>query len=152
MPTLAAAAGAALPEKPLDGVDLLPYLRGEQAGPPHETLFWRAGPNRAVRRGDWKLWQVNRASDERLAQITRTGDLLRDFEAPRDSPLGQVQRLHDLGSDLGELRTVADQEAEILEELQRALDAWESELAEPRWWSNRGTAAVVDGEGLQLIF
>ena len=152
LPTLAAAAGAPLPEKPLDGVDLLPYLRGERTGVPHETLFWRAGPNRAVRRGDWKLWQVNRASEERLAQITRTGDLLRDFEAPRDSPLGRVLRLHDLGDDLGELHTVADQEAEVLEELQRALDAWESELAEPRWWSNRGTAAVVDGDGIQLIF
>ena len=152
LPTFAAAAGAPLPEKPLDGVDLLPYVRGEQAGPPHEVLFWRAGPNRAVRRGDWKLWEVNRATEERLSQITRTGDLLRDFEAPRDSPLGQVPRLHDLGVDLGELHTAAGEETEILEELQRALDAWESELAEPMWWSNRGTAAIVDGEGLQLIF
>ena len=152
LPTFAAAAGAPQPEKPLDGVDLLPYVRGEQAGPPHEALFWRAGPNRAVRRGHWKLWEVNRATEERLAQITRTGDLLRDFDAPRDSPLGQVLRLHDLGVDLGELDTVAGEETGILEELQRALDAWESELAEPMWWSNRGTAAVVDGEGLQLIF
>ena len=152
LPTFAAAAGASLPEKPLDGVDLLPYVRGEQTGPPHEMLFWRAGPNRAVRRGDWKLWEVNRATEERLSQITRTGDLLQDFDAPRDSPLGQVLRLHDLGVDLGELHTLAGEETETLEELQRALDAWESELAEPRWWSNRGTAAVVDGEGLQLIF
>ena len=152
LPTLASVAGAPLPEKPLDGVDFLPYVRGERTGPPHEALFWRAGPNRAVRRGDWKLWQVNRATEERLAQITRTGDLLRDFEAPRDSPLGQVLRLHDLATDLGELHTVAGEESDILKELQRALDAWESELVEPRWWSNRGTAAVVDGEGFQLIF
>jgi len=152
LPTLAAAAGAPLPAAPLDGVNLLPWVRGEEAGTPHGTLFWRAGPNLAVRRGDWKLWQVNRASEERLAEITRTGGLLRNFVAPRDSPLGQVLRLHNLQVDLGESSSVADEETEVLGELQRELDAWESELAEPMWWSNRGTAAVVDGEVIQLIF
>jgi len=68
--TAVAAAGIA-PPQPLDGVDLIPYLRGDCEGVPHERLFWvynvhadwrrtdqdtnlarRLG---AVREGDWKL-------------------------------------------------------------------------------------------------
>jgi arylsulfatase A-like enzyme len=41
-PTALAAAGAAIgADAKLDGVDLLPYLTGKKAGPPHETLYWR---------------------------------------------------------------------------------------------------------------
>jgi len=42
----------------LDGVDLLPYLDGRKAGPPHEVLYWgfkERYERWAVRRGDWKL-------------------------------------------------------------------------------------------------
>ncbi|MGD9817056.1 MAG: sulfatase-like hydrolase/transferase [Hyphomonadaceae bacterium] len=52
--TAAAAAGAAAPDN-LDGVNLLPYLRGEARTPPHQRLFWRSGDYRVVRDGDWKL-------------------------------------------------------------------------------------------------
>lgn len=152
LPTFAAAGGAPLPEKPLDGVDLLPYLRGEVDGVPHETLFWRAGPNRAVRRGDWKLWQVNRASEEQVASLPLLGALFPAWEAPHGSPLGQLNRLHDLENDLGERIPLAGDEQAVLDELRRALDAWEGELVEPRWWSNRGTAGMVDDEAIELIF
>jgi len=54
--TAAAAAGAELPsDRTIDGVDLLPYLRGEISGPPHRVLFWRNGAARSVRRGSHKL-------------------------------------------------------------------------------------------------
>lgn len=52
--TAAAAAGAAAPDN-LDGVNLLPYLRGEARTPPHQRLFWRSGDYRVVRDGAWKL-------------------------------------------------------------------------------------------------
>jgi arylsulfatase A-like enzyme len=54
--TILAAVGAA-PPRPLDGIDLLPVLRGEKP-PVERTLCWRvdrAGRNqKAVRQGDWK--------------------------------------------------------------------------------------------------
>jgi arylsulfatase A-like enzyme len=69
--TAAAAAGA--PEQPqVDGVNLLPYLRGEARGAPNQRVFWRSGPYRAVLDGDWKLqvsetpnraWLFNLARD-----------------------------------------------------------------------------------------
>lgn len=59
--TAAAAAGA--PQQPqADGVNLLPYLRGEVQGAPNQRIFWRSGPYRAVRDGDWKL-QVSETPD-----------------------------------------------------------------------------------------
>ena len=56
--TIVAEAGLAPPtDKPLDGVNLVPHLRGEAGGVPHRTLYWRwerAG-RYAVREGDTKL-------------------------------------------------------------------------------------------------
>jgi arylsulfatase A-like enzyme len=57
-PTFLAAAGAAPPSWPMDGVNLLPHLRGETLTPPHKRLFWSMGDiglNWAVREGPWKL-------------------------------------------------------------------------------------------------
>jgi arylsulfatase A-like enzyme len=60
MPTLAAAAGAALPRGiEIDGVDLLPAATGTgTVARPGDALYWQSGYYRVVRQGDWKL-QVN---------------------------------------------------------------------------------------------
>ncbi|WP_211093380.1 sulfatase family protein [Flammeovirga agarivorans] len=44
-------------ERPLDGVDLVPYLKGEVDGIPHNYLFWRKWEQNcmAVRHGNYKL-------------------------------------------------------------------------------------------------
>lgn len=60
LPTALAAAGAAAdPDWKLDGVNLLPYLSGDKADRPHETLYWRFGQQWAIRHGDWKLVVAN---------------------------------------------------------------------------------------------
>ncbi|GAM99031.1 N-acetylgalactosamine 6-sulfatase [alpha proteobacterium U9-1i] len=59
--TAAAAAGAPL-TRPVDGVNLLPFMTGEARTPPHDVLFWRSGPYRVVRAGNWKL-QVSQTPD-----------------------------------------------------------------------------------------
>jgi len=65
--TVAAAAGVAPPsDRPIDGVDLMPFVAGARPGRPHETLFWRSGDYRAIRSGDWKLQVVGRPAHERL--------------------------------------------------------------------------------------
>jgi arylsulfatase A-like enzyme len=54
--TVAAVAGAALPtDRKIDGVNLIPFATGENAGRPHQTLFWRSGPYATLLDGDWKL-------------------------------------------------------------------------------------------------
>ena len=53
-PTFLAAAGKPVENSGVetDGVNLLPYLRDGKAGYPHELLYWRQGPVRAVREKD----------------------------------------------------------------------------------------------------
>lgn len=45
------------PRNPLDGVNLFPYLTGEQSGSPHEILYWQFYDRQevAIRHGDKKL-------------------------------------------------------------------------------------------------
>ena len=62
--TVLGAAKAAVTDeaRPVEGVDLDPYLRGEEEGAPHEALYWRASRDdriAVVRSGDWKLIHVN---------------------------------------------------------------------------------------------
>jgi arylsulfatase A-like enzyme len=55
LPTALAAAGAEVkPEWQLDGVNLLPLLEGRAKTLPRDALYWRYGPQSAVRQGDWK--------------------------------------------------------------------------------------------------
>jgi hypothetical protein len=56
LPTIAALSGAPLPEKEIDGVNILPLLKAEDgANPRHEFIYYYEGGLNAVRRGDWKL-------------------------------------------------------------------------------------------------
>lgn len=56
---LAAASVDPLLDYPLDGVNLLPFLKGEKSTDPHEALFWRWRSEKAIRVGDWKLVTSN---------------------------------------------------------------------------------------------
>ena len=58
MATITALAGAEIaPERPLDGVNLLPFVTNENKEAPHDYLFWRKFDRNgvAVRSGDFKL-------------------------------------------------------------------------------------------------
>lgn len=106
--TAAAAAGVPLPvDRTIDGVDLVPFLRGEREGVPHERLFWRSGHYRVVRSGDWKL-QVS------------------------ERPPGTTW-LFDLARDPGERTNLAEREPARVAELRRMLDAHDAEQAPSLW-------------------
>src|SRR5690606_34692417 len=53
----ASAVARVTPDNPIDGVNLLPYLKGEQKGLPHDYLFWRNFDKSrfAVRTADRKM-------------------------------------------------------------------------------------------------
>ena len=56
LPTFVAAAeGDAAALTDLDGVDLLPYVKGYNVERPHQILFWKKDCRAAMREGDWKL-------------------------------------------------------------------------------------------------
>ena len=113
-PTAAAAGGAALPkDRPIDGVNLLPFLTGRNEAPPHDTLFWRYGENRALRRGQWKLIQIG----------------------------GGPVQLYDLSSDVSESKDLSAENSALVNELLRSFQNWESQLAKPLW-GGRGAQAT----------
>jgi arylsulfatase A-like enzyme len=105
LPTALAAAGVAAPQdKPCDGINLLPILRGATP-PPARNLFWCSGSEEgwwAVRSGDWKL-VVQR---------------------------GKVE-LFDLGKDISEQTDLAKARPDKLAELTRLHDDWLAQMARP---------------------
>jgi arylsulfatase A-like enzyme len=112
LPTVVAAAGGMNdPAWQLDGVNLLPYLKGETPGVPHENLFWRFGPQRAVRHGDWKLL------------------------VPPDAD-GKPE-LYNLANDIGEKNDLFASEPDIAQDLQQRYDDWNKENIAPRWENKR---------------
>ncbi|WP_299193606.1 sulfatase-like hydrolase/transferase [uncultured Erythrobacter sp.] len=62
--TIASITKAGLPERAIDGVDLLPIASG--TGPllrEDEAIYWQSGPYWAVRAGDWKF-QIDQKQDK----------------------------------------------------------------------------------------
>ena len=113
-----------MPEWKLDGVNLLPYLTGEQSGPPHEALYWRFGPQVAIRKGDWKL--VKGAGSAGLQGIER-----------RAKANMEGAELYDLSQDIGEKTNLAEQEPAKVKELAADWDRWNSENVDAKWVPSR---------------
>ena len=101
-PTLAAAAGAEVKHE-IDGVDLMPALKGEKLD--RKSLFWhyphysnQGGiPGGAIREGEFKL--VERYEDGRV-------------------------HLYNLASDIGEQKDIAAEKPELVSEMRGRLHEW----------------------------
>jgi arylsulfatase A-like enzyme len=122
LPTAVAAAGGEVkPDWHLDGVNLLPYLTKKNEGAPHSVLFWRLGPQWAVRMGNWKLVRPKDPT------VKPTG--------PGPSSYGVMPKplLIDLATDTGEQHDLSAEHPDKVKELQTAWDEWNSQLAEPGW-------------------
>jgi len=91
----------------LDGVDLMPYLTGKKSGPPHENLYWRVGPQAALRQGDWKL-----------------------VRAGQKGQAGPWQ-LYELAKDPGESKDLVGEKPDIVEELVREWERLDAEMVAP---------------------
>ena len=105
--TAAAAAGVAVPtDRKMDGVNLVPYIRGEKSGAPHEKLFWSDGGYQSVLKDGWKL-QVSALQDKKW--------------------------LFDLAGDPTEQNNLVAQEPEKVAELLAELQAHKAEQMAPRW-------------------
>lgn len=110
LPTACSLAGAKTPAN-VDGVNLLPYLTGEKKTAPHEALFWRFGPQKAVRKGNWSLvdW--------------------RDFQTKTSSGW----QLYDLAKDIGQEKNLAAQHPDLVAELSGLWKTWDAKNVAPLW-------------------
>jgi arylsulfatase A-like enzyme len=105
---IAAAGLKPLMDRPMDGVDLLPYLTGQNSGVPHETLAWRqgGGDTWAFRKGDWKLLKM---------------------------PGKDSVELYNLQMDVSESNNLADREANRVKAMQTAYNDWSAAMQKPAW-------------------
>ena len=107
----------------LDGVSLLPYLKGKKKGDPHEFLFWRKMDTRAVRSGDYKL-------------IITSGV---------DSVLYNVK------NDTDEMHNLLHENPKLYQKMAKKLQKWEREdCVEPLWIEN-GWQDITNGYHHRLM-
>jgi uncharacterized sulfatase len=112
VPSLLSMAQVDVPEGiQLDGQNVAPVLLGQSTGSRSQPLFWRRPPDRKT---------VNEQLTERLPDLAmRDGDwkLLCEYD-------GTLPQLYDLSKDDGETTNLADQKADKVAAMTKALLQW----------------------------
>ncbi|MGB5420056.1 sulfatase-like hydrolase/transferase [Algibacter sp.] len=110
LPTFFAAAGGDTKElKDIDGVNLMPFIQGENKERPHQTLFWKKETRVAYRDGDLKLIRFP------------------------DRPA----MLFDISKDIAEEHNLANKYPDIVKKMYKEIFAWELTLERPLWLLKR---------------
>ena len=105
------------PKKPLDGVNIIPYLTGKKKGTPHEYLFWRKWEQKAMAaiNGDNKLLKANKKADTEF---------------------------YNLKNDVSEKENLKGSNSKKVKEIQKEWDKWNAQLKDrvfptlgnDKWW------------------
>jgi len=90
--------------KPLDGANLMPYLRDEVSGVPHDILFWRGFDHK---------WIAAREANNKVVR-------------QRDSKM-----LFDLENDISEANNLIKDNEKTHHGIERQMDTWNSEMIDP---------------------
>jgi uncharacterized sulfatase len=99
-------------DETLDGVNLVPFLKREKKGAPHEVLTWRWVAQAAIREGKWKLLVG-----------------------------GQREYLFDIVADPGEKKNLSSKNPEVTKRLRSKLESWSNEL-QPKGLEARSMATT----------
>lgn len=127
LPTLAAITGVPLPVNKIDGVNILPLLKGDFETNPRKTFYYyyRQNSLEAVRNGNWKL------------VFPHPGRTYEGFQPGNDGNPGQVDGnfpfelgLYDLRRDPGERYDVSESYPEIMEELKKIANVAREDLGD----------------------
>ncbi len=127
LPTLAAISGSPLPERKIDGVNILPLLKGDFEKNPRETFYYyyRQNSLEAVRNGNWKL------------VFSHPGRTYEGFQPGNDGKAGQVNgnflfegALYDLRRDPGERYDVSESFPEIVKTLEKIAEKARQDLGD----------------------
>ncbi|MCR9064038.1 MAG: hypothetical protein NXI00_08740 [Cytophagales bacterium] len=91
--------------KGLDGVNLIPYVTGQNKARPHEVLYWKKDARAVVREGDWKLIRY----PDRPAELFK------------------------IDEDISEQNDLSGQYPDRVKKMYKMIFAWELTLERPRW-------------------
>ena len=109
-------------DRPLDGVDLIPYLTGENNGDPHDYLFWRK-------------WEQNAMAVRHLNH-----KLVANKNQDQSKP-----ELYNLSTDTAETTNISSEEEKMNKQLQKEWDKWNKQLKDrvfptlggDKWWTEK---------------
>ncbi|MCK4922236.1 MAG: sulfatase-like hydrolase/transferase [Bacteroidales bacterium] len=97
-PTFVALAGGDIsPESKIDGVNIFPFINGENSERPHPEMKWRFTISASIREGDWKLVRL-----------------------PDRLPM-----LYNLSNDIAEQNNIADENRDMVERMLKKLGDWD---------------------------
>ncbi len=115
LPTLAAITGAPLPEKKIDGVNILPLMLGDKSASPRHEFYYYYEQNslEAVQRDYWKLVLPHKSRTYRSMKPGADG-----WPGPTGTETISEPELYDLRRDPGEWYNVASSNPEKVKELQ----------------------------------
>jgi arylsulfatase A len=135
LPTIAALAGAKLPDHKIDGKDIWPLLSGQTgAKSPHDAFFYyRAWALEAVRSGRWKL-HFPHGYGTLNGRPGGTGGIPAKYEQAK---IGLA--LFDLENDIGEQHNVADEHPDVVKHLEQLAEDMRRDLGD--------SARKMDGAG-----
>lgn len=151
LPTLAGRIGAALPERPIDGRDVWPWITGAPgASNPHDAyaVYYHVNDLQAVISGDGK-WKLLLPHSYR----TLNGKTVRNDGRPVNYAQARIQQpeLYDLHADIGEKQNVAGAHPEQVAKLAAAAGKFRSELGDALTKTppsaNRAPARLRETEG-----
>jgi len=139
LPTLAAITGAQLPSEKIDGVNILPLMKGEPGNNPRRVYFYYSGKNlNAVRKDNWKLVFP-------MTYNSNVGSVV-----GKDGWPGTMNRvdyaggLYDMRRDPGEQYDMKSVHPEIVKELEQLADSMRMKLGDARM-EIRGTENRMPG-------
>jgi arylsulfatase A-like enzyme len=146
LPTLCAVTAQALPDRPLDGVSLLPLFDGKMTERPRPICFWAYEANREMRAGGTPYLTAEQQEGTTPTAKLMAGKYTRDFRnlrhpvvkesdyAGRAAVLdnryklvqGKGLELYDVREDRAESTDLAAREHARVESMQRTLREWQS--------------------------
>lgn len=144
LPTLAAVSHTSLPKNKIDGVNILPLLKGDFEANPRETFYYyyRENSLEAIRHGSWKL------------VFPHPGRSYQEHQPGNDGKPGIVSAnhlfeggLYNLRRDPGELYDVSESNPEIVELLNQLAEEAREDLGDDltgRTGRNRREPGMID--------
>ncbi|MEC3905730.1 sulfatase-like hydrolase/transferase [Tamlana sp. 2201CG12-4] len=91
----------------LDGINLMPYLKGEEkAAPADRNIYWRFLYQWAIRNNEWKLLKLKGKDKAELYHISE---------------------------DISESKNVIEEFPEVAKKLKNEFDLWSDTMIEPQW-------------------
>ncbi|MBW1850451.1 MAG: sulfatase [Deltaproteobacteria bacterium] len=124
LPTIAEIAGAPLPEKKIDGVSILPLLKGKNENPRDVFYFYYGNALQAVRQGRWKLHFPYSYRSYNGVEPGKNG-----YPGSRINRTTELE-LYDLKNDISEKNNVIDLHGDVVRRLEKLAEKARRELGD----------------------